>query len=91
MSILVDVGVRKGGFELKAGVEAPASGFSAVFGPSGCGKTTLLRVIAGLEPGAQGLVRVGDEVCFQLDYSALGRAATSPFVAKRVSALASGV
>jgi molybdate transport system ATP-binding protein len=62
MSIVIDTRVGKGDFDLQARFEAPASGFTAVFGPSGCGKTTLLRVIAGLEPAAQGLVQVGDQV-----------------------------
>jgi len=30
-------------------------------GPSGCGKSTLLRMIAGLDPPAQGHIRLGDE------------------------------
>ena len=33
----------------------------ALHGPSGCGKTTFLRCLAGLEPKAQGLVRVAGE------------------------------
>lgn len=32
--------------------------FVCVVGPSGCGKTTLLRVLAGLQPAASGIVRV---------------------------------
>jgi multiple sugar transport system ATP-binding protein len=31
-------------------------------GPSGCGKTTALRMIAGLEPITEGVVRIGDRV-----------------------------
>ena len=62
MSISVDTRLRKGDFELQARFVAPATGFTAVFGPSGCGKTTLLRVIAGLESGAGGLVQIGEEV-----------------------------
>ena len=61
MTIRIDTRVRKGDFRLQASFELPATGFSAVFGASGCGKTTLLRVIAGLEPGAEGLVQVGHE------------------------------
>jgi multiple sugar transport system ATP-binding protein len=31
-------------------------------GPSGCGKTTALRMVAGLEPITEGVVRIGGEV-----------------------------
>src|SRR5207247_2192339 len=31
-------------------------------GPSGCGKTTALRVMAGLEPITDGVVRIGDQI-----------------------------
>jgi multiple sugar transport system ATP-binding protein len=31
-------------------------------GPSGCGKTTALRMVAGLEPITDGVVRIGDRV-----------------------------
>ena len=31
-------------------------------GPSGCGKSTLLRLVAGLIPASEGVVRYGDEV-----------------------------
>ena len=59
MTIRVDLRLERGGFHLAADFEVPASGFTAVFGPSGCGKTTLLRAIAGLEPAAEGVLRVG--------------------------------
>jgi multiple sugar transport system ATP-binding protein len=36
--------------------------FVVFVGPSGCGKTTALRMIAGLEPITDGVVRIGDEV-----------------------------
>jgi molybdate transport system ATP-binding protein len=61
VSILVDARVRKGDFELHVEFEVPSTGFTAVSGPSGCGKTTLLRTIAGLEPGAHGRISVGGE------------------------------
>ncbi|MEJ2554580.1 MAG: molybdenum ABC transporter ATP-binding protein [Gammaproteobacteria bacterium] len=47
------------GFTLQAQLEFPERGVTALFGPSGCGKTTLLRTIAGLEPGATGRLEVG--------------------------------
>jgi len=61
LSIRVDTRVRKGDFDLQVDFEIPATGFTAVSGPSGCGKTTLLRTIAGLEPAAEGVVRVAGE------------------------------
>jgi molybdate transport system ATP-binding protein len=59
MTIRVDLRLSRGDFRLAADFEVPAVGFTALFGPSGCGKTTLLRAIAGLEPAADGLLRVG--------------------------------
>ena len=37
-------------------LEVPEHGITALSGPSGCGKTTLLRVMAGLQPVAEGSV-----------------------------------
>ncbi len=36
--------------------------FAVFVGPSGCGKTSALRMIAGLEPITDGVVRIGDEI-----------------------------
>ena len=36
--------------------------FMVLVGPSGCGKTTALRMVAGLEPISEGVVRIGDRV-----------------------------
>jgi molybdate transport system ATP-binding protein len=52
----------RGAFTLDVDLQVPADGVTAVFGPSGSGKTSLLRCLAGLERGARGLVRLGDEV-----------------------------
>ncbi len=48
-------------FVLRARMEVPARGVTALFGPSGCGKTTLLRCIAGLEPRARGYLQIESE------------------------------
>lgn len=48
-------------FNLDVDFCIPLNGITAICGPSGSGKTTILRCIAGLEPGAQGLVRVGQQ------------------------------
>ena len=48
-------------FGLSVELELPGRGVSVLFGPSGSGKTTLLRCVAGLEPQARGLVRIGAE------------------------------
>jgi molybdate transport system ATP-binding protein len=39
----------------------PAKGVTALFGPSGAGKTSCLRMIAGLDRAATGILRFGDE------------------------------
>lgn len=45
------------GPEVTAELAVPAdTGVTVLFGPSGSGKTTVLRVVAGLEPGARGRV-----------------------------------
>ena len=58
----VDVRMDYPGFALEVATEFPARGITALFGPSGCGKTTLLRIIAGFEPGASGRVSFDGEV-----------------------------
>ncbi|MHB0925264.1 MAG: molybdenum ABC transporter ATP-binding protein [Gallionellaceae bacterium] len=50
------------GFTLHAELQVFAHGVIALFGPSGSGKTTLLRCIAGLEPTANGMLQVKDEM-----------------------------
>jgi len=48
-------------FDLQADFTAPGRGVTALFGPSGCGKSTLLRAMAGLEPAATGVLKIGNE------------------------------
>ncbi len=57
-----DLRLRQGKFELRGSFRAPAPGVTVVFGPSGAGKSSLLRVVAGLERPASGVVRYGDKV-----------------------------
>ncbi|GAA6140526.1 molybdenum ABC transporter ATP-binding protein [Hydrogenophaga sp. 5NK40-0174] len=54
-------------FALRAEFTLPAKGCTVLFGPSGSGKTTCLRVMAGLEPEARGLVRLGHEAWMDSD------------------------
>lgn len=48
-------------FDLCINTTIPAKGITAIFGRSGCGKTSLLRAIAGLEPGCRGLIEFNDQ------------------------------
>ncbi len=50
------------GFELAVDLDLPGRGVTALFGPSGSGKTSCLRVVAGLEHSATGLVSVNGAV-----------------------------
>ena len=52
--------LRRADFALDVQLDLPGHGITALFGPSGSGKTTCLRVLAGLERAARGLVRVGN-------------------------------
>ena len=53
--------LQRQGFGLSVNLDLPVRGITVLFGPSGSGKTTLLRCVAGLEPDARGLVRIGSE------------------------------
>jgi molybdate transport system ATP-binding protein len=59
--IRIDVEVTRGGFCLRAQLEAPTPGIIALYGASGAGKSTLVNAIAGLVP-ARGTVRIDGEV-----------------------------
>ncbi|MGH7004456.1 MAG: ATP-binding cassette domain-containing protein, partial [Alphaproteobacteria bacterium] len=40
------------------GITVNEGEFVAIVGPSGCGKSTLLRVLAGLLPASEGVVKI---------------------------------
>ena len=54
--------LQRDGFSLDLDLMLPGHGITALFGASGSGKTTALRVLAGLEPKAQGRISVQGEV-----------------------------
>ncbi|MCD0503555.1 molybdenum ABC transporter ATP-binding protein [Bordetella petrii] len=54
--------VDYGDFSLDLDLRLPGRGVTALYGHSGSGKTTCLRCMAGLEPAAQGYLRVNGEV-----------------------------
>lgn len=54
--LVLDITLPRDRFDLVVAHEFTADGVTALFGPSGCGKSSLLRVIAGHEPGAKGRV-----------------------------------
>ena len=56
------IGLQRAGFSLDVDLNLPGRGVTALFGPSGSGKTSCLRVLAGLEPRAQGRISVAGEV-----------------------------
>ena len=60
-ALFVDLRVEISKFFLDVSHSFDLTGVTALFGQSGCGKTTLLRAIAGLEPGARGTIAFGHE------------------------------
>ena len=59
MALRANIRFRRDSWVLEAALDTPRSGVTAIYGPSGCGKTTLLRILAGLERGAEGTT-----ICF---------------------------
>lgn len=62
MGLSVDIRLPRNAFTLEVKQAFSGEGVTTLFGPSGCGKSSLLRVIAGHEPGADGHVHYGKEV-----------------------------
>ena len=65
--LLVDVGKRRGDFDLQARFSAPTPGITALFGRSGCGKSTLISLIAGLLAPDSGRVMIDNDVLVDCD------------------------
>jgi molybdate transport system ATP-binding protein len=57
MSLKLELQLEFGRFALDVDFDAELAGVTGLFGPSGGGKSTLLRVIAGHESRARGIVR----------------------------------
>jgi molybdate transport system ATP-binding protein len=56
--LLLQARLERPGFVLDVDMALPGKGLTALLGPSGSGKTTCLRVLAGLEPNARGVIQV---------------------------------
>ncbi|MGI9462582.1 MAG: molybdenum ABC transporter ATP-binding protein, partial [Aestuariivirgaceae bacterium] len=54
----LDCRLKHGGFSCDLRETLPLDGITALFGPSGSGKTMTLRMIAGLEPAAEGRIAI---------------------------------
>jgi molybdate transport system ATP-binding protein len=55
---------RLGSFDLRADIDLPLAGLTALFGASGAGKSTLVNLVAGLLRPDSGRIVVGDSVFF---------------------------
>lgn len=70
--------LQRADFALDVDLRLPGKGLTALLGPSGSGKTTCLRVLAGLEPQAQGSVSVLGEVWQDSARRISGRCTSGP-------------
>jgi molybdate transport system ATP-binding protein len=63
MSLVAEVSMRRGDFELDVTLEVPAGSVVSLLGPNGAGKSTLLGVLAGLlQPDAARVTMDGETV-----------------------------
>ncbi|MDU8941990.1 ATP-binding cassette domain-containing protein [Ovoidimarina sediminis] len=62
VELAFDLTLKRPGLSIYMAGAIPLEGVTAVMGPSGSGKTSLLMMLSGLEPQAQGDVRFGEVV-----------------------------
>jgi molybdate transport system ATP-binding protein len=60
--LLVDVAVRRDGFEVRASFAASPGETVALLGPNGSGKSTLVHALAGLLPPSSGTIALGGAI-----------------------------
>ena len=61
LDLQLDIRLQRGDFCLQLTQSFSLQGITGIVGPSGAGKSSLLRVIAGLESGVQGEIRLDGE------------------------------
>jgi molybdate transport system ATP-binding protein len=76
--LVVDVGVTRGGFTLRAALTAAPGEVLAVLGPNGAGKSTLLGAVAGLTPVSAGRIELGGATLDDADSGVFVEAARRP-------------
>ena len=76
--LVVDAGVTRGGFTLRAALTAAPGEVLAVLGPNGAGKSTLLGAVAGLTPVSAGRIVLGGATLDDADSGVFVEAASRP-------------